>query len=56
MVTRLDRLGRSLPHLLRLVETLTAHEVELQSLAEEINTTSVTGRRGFRWPTLPTCC
>ncbi|MCH9728969.1 MAG: recombinase family protein [Actinomycetia bacterium] len=44
VVTRLDRLGRSLPHLLQLVETLTAHEVGLQSLAEEINTTSATGR------------
>lgn len=44
MVTRLDRLGRSLPHLLHLVETLTAHEVGLHSLAEEINTTTATGR------------
>ena len=44
VVTRLDRLGRSLPHLLQLVENLTVHDVGLRSLAEEIDTTSATGR------------
>ncbi|PBA33964.1 DNA invertase [Mycobacterium avium] len=44
MVTRLDRLGRSLPHLLGLVEGLTARGVGLRSLAEEIDTSSATGR------------
>jgi len=40
----LDRLGRSLPHLLNLVEELTAHDLGLRSLAEEIDTSSATGR------------
>jgi DNA invertase Pin-like site-specific DNA recombinase len=43
-VTRLDRLGRSLPHLLSLVEDLAARNVGLRSLAEKIDTTSATGR------------
>lgn len=42
VVTRLDRLGRSLPHLLSLVEDLGARDVG--SLAEQIDTTSATGR------------
>jgi DNA invertase Pin-like site-specific DNA recombinase len=44
VTTRLDRLGRSLPHLLDLVEQLTARGVGLRSLAEEIDTSSATGR------------
>lgn len=44
MVSRLDRLGRSLPHLLNLVEDLTNRGVGLRSLAEQIDTTSATGR------------
>lgn len=44
VVTRLDRLGRSLPHLLGLVEDLTARDVGLRSLAEQIDTSSAAGR------------
>ena len=44
VTTRLDRLGRSLPHLLDLVEELSARNVGLRSLAEEIDTNSATGR------------
>src|SRR5262245_47142131 len=43
IVTRLDRRGRSLPHLLGLVEELAAHGVGLRSLAEQLDT-STTGR------------
>jgi DNA invertase Pin-like site-specific DNA recombinase len=44
VVTRLDRLGRSLPHLLSLVEDLAIRDVGLRSLAEQIDTTNATGR------------
>ena len=44
MVCRLDRLGRSLPDLLTLVEDLTSRNVGLRSLAEQIDTTSAAGR------------
>ncbi|GAA1701296.1 recombinase family protein [Mycolicibacterium murale] len=44
VVSRLDRLGRSLPHLLDLVEHLASQGVGLRSLAEQIDTTSATGR------------
>ena len=44
VVTRLDRLGRSLPHLLGLMEELAPRSVGLRSLAEQIDTTSATGR------------
>ena len=44
VVTRLDRLGRSLTHLLGLVEDLAAAGVGLRSLGEEIDTSSATGR------------
>ena len=40
----LDRLGRSLPELLALVEDLTARRVGLWSLAEQIDTASAAGR------------
>ena len=44
VVCRLDRLGRSLPELLALVEDLTACGVGLRSLAEQIDTSSAAGR------------
>lgn len=44
VVCRLDRLGRSLPDLLNLVKDLTARDIGLRSLAEQIDTTSATGR------------
>lgn len=46
-VWRLDRLGRSLPHLLRVVEDLDARGVELRSLTESIDTTTAGGRLVF---------
>lgn len=47
MVWRLDRLGRSLPHLLAVVEDLDARGVELRSLTEAIDTTTAGGRLVF---------
>ena len=44
VATRLDRLGRSLPHLLDLLSALSIRRVGLRSLAEEIDTSSATGR------------
>jgi DNA invertase Pin-like site-specific DNA recombinase len=44
VVCRLDRLGRSLPDLLNLIEKLAHCNVGLRSLAEQIDTTSATGR------------
>jgi DNA invertase Pin-like site-specific DNA recombinase len=44
VVCRLDRLGRSLPDLLNLVRDLTVRDIGLRSLAEQIDTTSATGR------------
>ncbi|MCH9728197.1 MAG: recombinase family protein [Actinomycetia bacterium] len=46
-VWRLDRLGRSLPHLLAVVEDLDARGVELRSLTESIDTTTAGGRLVF---------
>jgi DNA invertase Pin-like site-specific DNA recombinase len=46
-VWRLDRLGRSLPHLLAVVEDLDAAGVELRSLTEAIDTTTAGGRLVF---------
>ncbi|MCZ0732510.1 recombinase family protein [Mycolicibacterium iranicum] len=46
-VWRLDRLGRSLPHLLRVVEDLDDRGVELRSLTEAIDTTTAGGRLVF---------
>lgn len=43
-MVRLDRLGRSLRHLLEVVETLTAVGVGLRSLHESIDTTTAAGR------------
>lgn len=44
VVWRLDRLGRSIRHLLELVEQFTAQGVELVSLHEQIDTTTANGR------------
>lgn len=46
-VWRLDRLGRSLPHLLTVVAQLDAQGVELRSLTEAIDTTTPGGRLTF---------
>ena len=46
-VWRLDRLGRSLRHLLDVVTDLEAREVGLRSLTEQIDTTTATGRLVF---------
>ena len=43
VVWRLDRLGRSLPHLIETVRQLEAGGVELVSLSEAIDTTTATG-------------
>ena len=45
-VWRLDRLGRSLPHLIEIVRDLEAKEAGFQSLSENINTTTT----GPIWP------
>lgn len=47
MVWRLDRLGRSLPHLLTVAADLDARGVELRSLTEAIDTSSAGGRLVF---------
>jgi DNA invertase Pin-like site-specific DNA recombinase len=44
VVWRLDRLGRSLRHLLEVVDDLTRRGVGFRSLAESIDTTTATGR------------
>lgn len=46
-VWRLDRLGRSLPHLLSVAADLDARGVELRSLTEAIDTTTAGGRLVF---------
>ncbi|MGJ9422642.1 recombinase family protein [Aeromicrobium sp. CF3.5] len=47
VVWRLDRLGRSLAHLVQLVSQLAADEIEFRSLSESIDTASPTGRLTF---------
>ncbi|GAT06514.1 Putative resolvase/invertase/recombinase [Mycobacteroides abscessus subsp. massiliense] len=47
MVWRLDRLGRSLPHLLTVADDLQGRGVELRSLTEAIDTTTPGGRLIF---------
>jgi len=47
VVWKLDRLGRSLKHLVELVMTLMQQEVGLQSLSDPIDTTSPQGRLIF---------
>jgi DNA invertase Pin-like site-specific DNA recombinase len=44
VVARLDRLGRSMPHLVATVHELAARGVGFKSLAESIDTTSAAGR------------
>ena len=46
-VWRLDRLGRSLPHLIEVVRDLEGRGAGFQSLSEEINTTTAGGRLIF---------
>jgi DNA invertase Pin-like site-specific DNA recombinase len=47
VIWRLDRLGRSLKHLINLVEQLDKQEVGLKSLQENIDTTTSGGRLVF---------
>ena len=47
MVWRLDRLGRSLPHLLNVVADLDARGIEFRSLTEALDTTTPGGRLAF---------
>jgi len=47
VVWRLDRLGRSLPHLIEIVQALGGRGVEFQSVSEAIDTTSAGGRLVF---------
>ena len=47
VVWRLDRLGRSLPHLVRIVADLRVRGVGLRSLSETIDTTTATGELVF---------
>jgi DNA invertase Pin-like site-specific DNA recombinase len=47
VVTRLDRLGRSLTHLVYLVDGLAQKRVDFQSLTEAIDTRSAAGRLIF---------
>src|SRR5882724_8774939 len=44
VVWKLDRLGRSLPHLLQIVTTLQAQGVAFRSLTEQMDTTTPQGR------------
>lgn len=47
VVWRLDRLGRSLPHLVEVVRSLGDRQVEFRSLTEAIDTTTPAGRLLF---------
>lgn len=47
VVWKLDRLGRSLPHLISLVQTLGYRDIGFQSLSEGIDTTTAGGRLVF---------
>jgi DNA invertase Pin-like site-specific DNA recombinase len=47
IVWRLDRLGRSLPHLIELLTDLAKRGVEFRSLSEAIDTTTATGKLIF---------
>lgn len=47
VVARLDRLGRSLPHLVTTVESLEEREIGFKSLAENIDTSTAGGRLIF---------
>ena len=48
-IWRLDRLGRSMPHLVSAVHTLGERRVGLQSLTEAINTTTAGGKLVFQF-------
>src|SRR3954453_15603377 len=48
VVWRLDRLGRSLPHLIETVKQLQEREVGFRSLQEQIDTTTSGRKRLFR--------
>lgn len=47
VVWRLDRLGRSLPHLINVVDELGSRDVQFHSLMENIDTSSSSGRLIF---------
>lgn len=47
VVFKLDRVARSLPHLLEVMERLKANDIGFQSLTEEINTTTPGGKLLF---------
>lgn len=47
VIVRLDRLGRSLPHLIDVVQTIEARGAGLHSLSEAIDTTTAGGRLIF---------
>lgn len=47
VVWRLDRLGRSLPDLVRIIEDLQGREVHFESLTEKINTGTAGGKLQF---------
>ena len=47
VVWRLDRLGRSLLHLVDLIDSLSRQKIEFQSLTESIDTSSAGGRLVF---------
>lgn len=47
VVYKLDRVARSLPHLLEIMETLNAREIEFQSVSEAIDTKTSGGRLLF---------
>lgn len=48
VIWRLDRLGRSMKHLLELIEDLEDRDISLVSLNEQIDTTSANGRLMLR--------
>ncbi len=49
VVTKLDRLGRSLEHLIDLAKGLQARAVDLVVLDQGIDTSTAIGRMFFRW-------
>jgi len=46
-VWRIDRLGRSVSHLLQVLETFRSHGIEFVSISEAIDTSSATGKMVF---------
>jgi DNA invertase Pin-like site-specific DNA recombinase len=48
VVWRLDRLGRSLGHLIQLINELKSHDIGFKSLVEAIDTTTPTGQFFFQ--------